>query len=108
MPSPFAAPDDALLRTVMRLHGEPCVYVDEWRVHALLTAQPKDYYAFVKQGLERIARAGARSWCPPLPGHLRRDGSLFSHGARAGGCPDIRFQCSQILVRAGDAAQGAG
>lgn len=57
--------DDSLLRKVMRLHGEPYVYVDEWRVHALLMAHPLAYYYFVREGLERIAQGEAVLELPP-------------------------------------------
>ena len=57
----MSLPDEHdLLWNVLRIHPEPCVYVDDKSVHAILAADPPDYIAWVERGLMDIA-AGRRS-----------------------------------------------
>ena len=55
---------DELLARVLRIHPEPCEYIDELGVHQALTAAPRDYIAFVESKLEAISNGQVRLELP--------------------------------------------
>ena len=44
-----------LTSAVLRIHPEPCQYVDETAVHNVLTADPAEYVAYLEKNLTDIA-----------------------------------------------------
>lgn len=77
---------------VLRLEGEPCAFLDEARVHAALTRDPRAYYRYLKAQLAAIA-AGEMS--VELPAK-----QVFSDGPGAGD-----FRVMPCIVRDGQTAR---
>lgn len=80
------------LDEVLRLGGEPCAHVDEARVHAALTRDPRAYYRYLKEQLAAIA-AGEMSVDLPAK-------QVFSDGPGAGD-----FRVMPCIVRHGQTAR---
>ncbi|MFA7318911.1 MAG: hypothetical protein WC029_15415 [Sulfuricella sp.] len=57
--------DDELQKKVLRISQEPYVYLDELRVHRLLTENPLEYYRFMRDELANIAAGRAELELPP-------------------------------------------
>lgn len=69
-----------LLPKILRVHAEPCAYVDEAAVHRSLTFAPSDYLAFVSNWLTLLAHGRATMELPPkwiCPDHLSPEGGDF-------------------------------
>ncbi len=57
--------DDELQKKVLRVSQEPYIYLDELRVHRLLTDNPMEYYRFMQGELADIAAGRAELELPP-------------------------------------------
>jgi hypothetical protein len=54
-----------LFAKTLRVHPEPCTYVDEATVHRTLAAAPTDYLSFVGNWLTSLANGAATMDLPP-------------------------------------------
>lgn len=77
---------------VLRLGGEPCAHLDETRVHAALTRDPRAYYLYLKQQLAAIAAGEMLIELPPK--------QVFDDGPGAGD-----FRVMPCIVRNGQTAR---
>ncbi len=64
---------DTLLPDVLRIRSEPCRYLDDARIHQLLTERPGEYLDFLRRDLADIARGRIEIELPPKQLFADRD-----------------------------------